>query len=66
VFSSGGGLLFLGGGGGLNVYDARSGKLLRNVNLAQETQATPMTYMVGGRQYIGLSGKGTVTAYTLY
>lgn len=66
VFSSGGGLLFLGGGGGLNVYDARNGKLLWNVNLAQETQATPMTYMVGGKQYIGLSGKGTVTAYTVY
>jgi alcohol dehydrogenase (cytochrome c) len=66
AFSTAGGLLFIGGGGGLNVYDAKTGKPVWNVNLSQVTMATPMTYMVGGKQYIGLSGTGTITAYVLY
>jgi alcohol dehydrogenase (cytochrome c) len=66
VLSTAGGLLFLGGGGGLLVIDAKTGKPLWNVNLAQITNATPMTYMVGGKQYIGLSGTGTIAAYMLY
>jgi alcohol dehydrogenase (cytochrome c) len=66
VLSTGSGLLFLGGGGGLLVHDAKTGKPLANVNLSQETQATPMTYMVGGKQYIALSGRGTVTAYAVH
>ena len=66
VLSTAGGLLFLSGGGGLLVVDAKTGKPLWNVNLAQISNATPMTYMVGGRQYIALSGTGTITAYVLY
>jgi alcohol dehydrogenase (cytochrome c) len=66
VLSTAGGLLFLGGGGGLLVLDAKTGKALWNVNLAQTTNATPMTYMVGGKQYIALSGTGTIAAYMLH
>jgi hypothetical protein len=36
------------------------------VNLAQVSKATPMTYMVGGKQYIAVSGTGTIAAYMLY
>jgi alcohol dehydrogenase (cytochrome c) len=66
VMSTASGLIFVGGGGGLMVHDGKTGKLLKNINLSQSTEATPMTYMVGGKQYIGLAGSGTVTAYVLY
>jgi len=66
VLSTSGGLLFLSGGGGLLVVDAKTGKVLWNVNLAEVSNATPMTYMVGGKQYIAVSGTGTIAAYMLY
>jgi alcohol dehydrogenase (cytochrome c) len=66
VLSTAGGLIFLGGGGGLLVVDAKSGKPLWNVNIAQTTQGSPMTYMVGGKQYIALPGTSSITAYVLY
>ena len=56
VLSTASGLVFLGGGGGLLVVDAKTGKPLWNVNIAQTTQGSPMTYMVGGKQYIALAG----------
>jgi alcohol dehydrogenase (cytochrome c) len=66
VLSTGGGLIFLGGGGGLIVLDAKTGDPLWNVNVAQTTSATPMTYMVGGKQYIALPGTGVIVAYSLH
>lgn len=66
VLSTAGGLIFLGGGGGLLVVDAKTGKPLWNVNIAQTTQGSPMTYMVGGKQYIALPGTSSITAYVLY
>jgi alcohol dehydrogenase (cytochrome c) len=66
VLSTAGNLLFLSGGGGLIVLDAKNGKPLWNVNLSQTSNATPMTYMVGGKQYIAVSGTGTITAYMVY
>ncbi|MEO5739807.1 MAG: PQQ-binding-like beta-propeller repeat protein [Vicinamibacterales bacterium] len=66
VLSTASELIFLGGGGGLLVVDAKTGKPLWNVNIAQTTQGSPMTYMVGGRQYIALPGTSSMTAYVLY
>ena len=66
VLSTAGGLLFIGGEGGLVVLDAKTGKAVWNVNIAQITSATPMTYMVGGKQYIALPGTGMLAAYVLY
>jgi alcohol dehydrogenase (cytochrome c) len=66
VLSTASGLVFLGGGGGLLVVDAKTGKPLWNVNIAQTTQGSPMTYMVGGKQYIALAGTSSMTAYVLY
>jgi outer membrane protein assembly factor BamB len=48
VLSTAGGLLFVGGGGGLLALDAKTGKALWNVNVAQNTSATPMTTWWGG------------------
>ena len=66
VLSTSSGLIFLGGGGGLLVVDAKTGKPLWNVNIAQTTQGSPMTYMVGGKQYIALPGTSSITAYVLH
>jgi alcohol dehydrogenase (cytochrome c) len=66
VLSSAGGLLFIGGGGGLLALDAKTGKALWTVNIAQTSQATPMTYMVGGKQYIAMPGTGVIAAYAMY
>ncbi len=66
VLSTAGGLIFLGGGGGLLVVDAKTGKPLWNVNISQTTQGSPMTFMVGGKQYIALPGTNSITAYVLY
>ena len=66
VLSTASGLIFLGGGGGLLVVDAKTGRPLWNVNIAHTTQGSPMTYMVGGRQYVALAGTSAITAYVLY
>ena len=66
VLSSQSGLIFLGGGGGLLVVDAKTGKPLWNVNIAHTTQGSPMTFMVGGKQYIALAGTSSITAFVLY
>jgi alcohol dehydrogenase (cytochrome c) len=71
VLSTAGDVVFLGGLGGLTVLDAKTGKELSNVNAdVPETAlpvfaASPMTYMVGGKQYVVLSGMGVVVAYAL-
>jgi alcohol dehydrogenase (cytochrome c) len=66
VLSTAGGLVFIGGGGGLLALDAKTGKPVWNVNVSQATQATPMTYMVGGKQFIAMPGTGVIVAYAMY
>jgi glucose dehydrogenase len=51
------GLLFLSGGGRLNAYDARTGKLLWEGALPS-AGITPITYMVDGRQYVAVETGG--------
>jgi alcohol dehydrogenase (cytochrome c) len=65
VLSTAGGLLFMGGGGGTVALDAKTGKLVWQVNLGQPSAAAPMTYMYGGKQYLVLAGSSSVVAYTL-
>ena len=75
LLSTGGGLVFSGTtAGGLMALDAWTGKPVWHVNVGQVTsQATPMTYMVGGKQYISLAGgreqalvgRGVIVAYAL-
>jgi alcohol dehydrogenase (cytochrome c) len=66
VLSTESGLVILGGGGGILIVDGKTGKPLWNVNIAQTTQGSPMTYMVGGKQYIALAGTSSITAFVLY
>jgi alcohol dehydrogenase (cytochrome c) len=65
VLSTAAGLVFTSGGGGLMALDAKTGKAVWHVNLGQTAQSTPMTYMVGGKQYIALPGVGVIVAYAL-
>ncbi len=65
VLSTDGGLIFMGGGGGLLALDAKTGKVVRAINIGKGTNAAPMTYMVGGRQFIALASNGVVVSYAL-
>ena len=71
VLSTAGELVFIGGEGGISALDARNGKELASVNSNQPPTAlpvfaaSPMTYMVGGKQYVVLAGMGNITAYAL-
>ncbi|MBB4640596.1 PQQ-dependent dehydrogenase, methanol/ethanol family [Rhizorhapis suberifaciens] len=55
VLSTAGGLVFQGSiTGDFNVYDARTGKLLKSVKTGASIMAAPMTYKVDGVQYIAV------------
>jgi alcohol dehydrogenase (cytochrome c) len=63
--STAGGLVFVGASGGMVALDAKTGKPVWHINLGQNSLSTPMTYVVGGKQYIALPGSGSVVAYAL-
>ena len=66
ILSTSTGLVFLPGDGGLLVLDGKTGKLLRSINLGHTSSAAPMTYMVGGKQYIALHGMEMLAVYALH
>ena len=51
---------------GLLVVDGKTGKLLRSINHGRISAAGPMTYMVGGKQYLALHGMEMLTVYALH
>lgn len=67
ILSTAGGLVFSGStSGGLRALDAKTGKPVWFMNVGRTTsEASPMTYMVGGRQYIALAENGIIVAYAL-
>jgi quinohemoprotein ethanol dehydrogenase len=55
VISTAGNLVIRGDAAGrLNVYEARSGRLLKQVDVGTSIMAAPATYMAQGRQYIAV------------
>jgi quinohemoprotein ethanol dehydrogenase len=55
VLSTAGGLVFQGDAAGyLNVYAADSGKALAHLQLGTAVMAAPMTYRIGGTQYVAV------------
>jgi alcohol dehydrogenase (cytochrome c) len=66
ILSTSTGLVFLAGDGGLLVLDGKTGKLLRSINLGHISSAAPMTYMVGGKQYVALHGMAMLAVYALH
>jgi alcohol dehydrogenase (cytochrome c) len=66
ILSTATSLVFLAGDGGLLVLDGKTGKLLRSINHGRISAAGPMTYMVGGKQYIALHSMEMLTVYALH
>jgi alcohol dehydrogenase (cytochrome c) len=57
TLSTGGGLVFFGEeSGALVAADAKDGNVLWKAHLNQSWWASPMTYMVGGKQYVAIAG----------
>ena len=55
VLATAGGIIVQGDiEGNLNFYDARSGELLRAIDLGSSIIAAPMTYVIDGEQYIAV------------
>ncbi len=71
VLATAGNLVFIGGKGGIVALDAKSGQEVWHVDAGQTKcdgvchEASAMTYMVTGKQYIAMSGYGTVIGYAL-
>jgi alcohol dehydrogenase (cytochrome c) len=71
ILSTAGGLLLIGSPNGLIALDAKTGKELTAVDAGLQPTvppvfaASPMTYMVGGKQYIVLPATAVVVAYEL-
>jgi quinohemoprotein ethanol dehydrogenase len=56
VLATAGGLVFQGTDTGhLNVFDARTGKLLKSILYGTSTIAAPMTYKINGVQYVAVA-----------
>jgi alcohol dehydrogenase (cytochrome c) len=65
VLSTAGGLVFTGTPGGLTALDAKTGAKVWSVDVGMNTSASAMTYQVGGKQYIAISGTAAIVAYAL-
>jgi alcohol dehydrogenase (cytochrome c) len=66
VLSTAGQVIFAGGPAGTFLaLDAVTGRELRHISLGQDWQASPMTYFVGGKQYVALAGPAGVFVFSL-
>lgn len=66
ALSTSGGLVLFGEDSGVfTALDGRSGKPLWHFSANQSFRASPMSYMVGGRQYIAVAGAGGYMAFGL-
>jgi alcohol dehydrogenase (cytochrome c) len=66
VLTTAGGLLFYGEtGGGFAAVDAGSGKTLWHFETGQGWKASPMTYMVSGRQYVAIAAGNAILSFAL-
>jgi alcohol dehydrogenase (cytochrome c) len=66
TLSTAGGLVFFGESGGtFTAVSAATGKPVWHVETGQAWRASPMTYMVGGKQYVTLAGSGGIFTFAL-
>lgn len=66
TLATAGGLVFFGEGGGtMTAVNATSGKTVWHFETGQNWRASPMTYMVGGKQYVALAGNGGIFTFAL-
>ncbi|HYL34605.1 MAG TPA: PQQ-binding-like beta-propeller repeat protein [Bryobacteraceae bacterium] len=66
TLATAGGLVFFGqGGGSLVAVHAATGKTLWHADVGQNWWASPMTYMVGGKQYVAIAGPAGIFCFSL-
>jgi alcohol dehydrogenase (cytochrome c) len=67
VMSTAGGLIFYGDstGGAFVAADAATGALLWHFNTGESWRASPMTYELEGKQYIGVAAGSTIMVFAL-
>jgi alcohol dehydrogenase (cytochrome c) len=66
TLSTDGGLVFLGEDSGVfTALDAKNGQPLWHFNVNEGFRASPMTYMIGGRQYICIASAVGFLAFAL-
>jgi alcohol dehydrogenase (cytochrome c) len=66
TMTTAGGLLFFGDDAqSLEAVDARDGKPLWHFNTGQDMSASPMSYAVGGRQYVAIAVGSDIFSFTL-
>jgi PQQ-dependent dehydrogenase (methanol/ethanol family) len=66
VLSTDGGVLFYGEtGGGFAAVDGKTGKPLWHFETNQAWKASPMTYMMNGRQYVAIASGGNILSFAI-
>jgi PQQ-dependent dehydrogenase (methanol/ethanol family) len=66
VLTTAGGLLFYGETGGrFAAVDAKTGKTLATFKATEPWKASPMTYMVNGRQHVAIASGGNILSFAL-
>jgi PQQ-dependent dehydrogenase (methanol/ethanol family) len=66
VLSTAGGLVFFGEtSGGFAAADARTGKYLWHFEASEPWKASPMTYLVDGRQYVAIASGSNILSFAL-
>jgi alcohol dehydrogenase (cytochrome c) len=66
TLATAGGLVFLGENGGtFTALDSKTGTPVWHIETGQAWRASPMTYMVGGKQYVVLAGDGGIFSFAL-
>jgi alcohol dehydrogenase (cytochrome c) len=66
VLATAGGLLFFGeSSGGFAAVDARTGKYLWHFETNHAFKGSPMTYAIGGRQYIAIASGPNILSFAL-
>jgi PQQ-dependent dehydrogenase (methanol/ethanol family) len=66
VLSTAGGLVFFGEtSGGFAAVDARTGSYLWHFEAGEPWKASPMTYMVNGRQYVAIASGANILSFAL-
>ena len=66
VLATAGGLLFYGSpNGGFSAVDARNGKLLWHFPTNVRMKASPMTFAIGGRQYVVVAAGPNILCFGL-
>jgi len=66
TLATAGGLVFFGETGGIfTALDSKTGSPVWHFETGQAWRASPMTYMVGGTQYVVLAGDGGIFSFAL-